>query len=144
MPTKRRLSEAERAQRRAQDRELTIRAIAQLRTSDGWQDWLRVRGRTGLRRYSVRNQILVALQDSDATRVAGFRAWLALGYCVRKGETSRIRIWARCEPSRKKLQAWRDAGANPAEKPKAFYRLEPVFDTLSRDRWRCSNARRGA
>ena len=69
-------------------------------------------------------------------RVAGFRAWLALGYCVRKGEHCRIRVWARCEPSRKKLQAWRDAGANPAERPKPFYRLEPVFDTLSRDRRR--------
>ena len=34
----------------------------------------------------------------------------------------------------KKLQAWRDAGAIAAEKPKAFYRLEAVFDTLSRDR----------
>jgi hypothetical protein len=49
----RRLSEAEHAQRRARDRELTVRAVAQLRTSDGWQAWLRVRARTGLRRYSL-------------------------------------------------------------------------------------------
>ena len=66
--------------------------------------------------------------------MAGFRAWLTLGYCVRKGEHTRIRVWARCEPSRKKLQAWRDAGAIAAEKPKAFYRLDAVFETLSRDR----------
>ena len=72
--------------------------------------------------------------DPQATRVAGFRAWLALGYCVRRGETSRIRVWARCEPSRKRLQALKDAGAIPSERPKAFYRLEPIFDTLSRDR----------
>ena len=65
--------------------------------------------------------------------MAGFRAWLALGHCVRKGESARIRIWARCEPSKNRLQAWKDAGAVPAERPKAFYRLEPVFDTLSRD-----------
>src|SRR3954466_12101778 len=122
------LTEAERAERRARERELTIRAVAQLRTSPGWQGWLRVRARTGLRRYSLHNQLMIALQDPDATRVAGFRAWLSLGYSVRKGETCRIRVWARCEPSKRKLQAWRDAGADPAEQPKAFYRLEAVFD----------------
>jgi len=143
MTSKRRLTEAERAERRAQDRELTIRAVAQLRTSRGWQAWLRVRARTGLRRYSLGNQLLIALQDPEATRVAGFRAWITLGYCVRKGETSRIRIWARCDPSKKKLQAWRDAGADPKDRPKSFYRLESVFDTLSRDRARRSNCRRG-
>jgi antirestriction protein ArdC len=126
--TTRRLTEDERAQRRARERELTAHAVAQLRTSPGWQAWLRVRSRTGLRRYSLRNQLLVAVQDPDATRVAGFRAWLSLGYCVRKGETCRIRVWARCEPSRRRLQAWRDAGADPTAKPKPFYRLEAVFD----------------
>src|SRR3954466_2305310 len=115
------LTEAERAERRARERELTIRAVAQLRTSPGWQAWLRVRARTGLRRYSIRNQLLIALQDPDATRVAGFRAWLALGYGARRGEPARIRVWARCEPSKNKLQAWRDAGADPAHKPKPFY-----------------------
>src|SRR3954468_19781460 len=125
--SRRPLSDKERAERRARERELTIRAVAQLRTSAGWQDWLRVRARTGPRRYSLGNQLLIALQDPQATRVAGFRAWLALGYCVRKGETARIRVWARCEPSKKKLHAWRDAGANPQERPKPFYRLEAVF-----------------
>jgi antirestriction protein ArdC len=132
-PTRPPLTEAERAQRRALERELTVRAVEALRSSDGWQAWLRVRARTGLRRYSVRNQLLVALQDPNATRVAGFRAWLALGYCVRKGQTSRIRVWARCEPSRKRLQAWRDAGADPDHKPKALYRLEAVFDRAQVD-----------
>lgn len=131
--TRRRLSESERAQRRAQDRELSIRAVAQLRTSAGWQAWLRVRARTGLRRYSLHNQLLIALQDPEATRVAGFRAWLTLGYCVRAGEHARIRVWARCEPSKKRLQAWRDAGAAPADRPRAFYRLEPVFDRAQVD-----------
>jgi hypothetical protein len=132
--TRPRLTEAEREAQRARDRELTVRAVAQLRTSAGWQAWLRVRAQTGLRRYSVRNQLMIALQDPQATRVAGFQAWLALGYSVRRGERSRIRVWARCEPSRKKLHAWRDAGADPKAKPKPFYRLEAVFDTLSRDR----------
>jgi hypothetical protein len=35
---------------------------------------------------TLRNQLLIAFQDPDANRVAGFRAWLALGYCVRKGK----------------------------------------------------------
>ena len=96
--TRRRLTDEEHELRRAHERELTTRAVEQLRTSDGWQAWLRVRARTGLRRYSVGNQLLIAFQDPEATRVAGFRAWLALGYHVRRGETARIRVWARCEP----------------------------------------------
>jgi hypothetical protein len=32
----------------------------------------------------VRNQLLLAMQKPDATRVAGFKAWLALCYCVRR------------------------------------------------------------
>src|SRR4051794_41199863 len=76
---------------------------------------------------------MVALQDPEATRVAGFRAWLSLGYCVRKGQTCRIRVWARCEPSKKRLNAWRDTGADPATKPTAFYRLEPVYDQAQVD-----------
>jgi hypothetical protein len=52
--TKRRqLTDEERAQRRRQEQQLTTRAVAQLRCSDGWQPWLRVRGRLGLRRYTV-------------------------------------------------------------------------------------------
>jgi hypothetical protein len=47
------LADAERAEQRDRDRELTVRAVEQLRTSAGWQAWLRVRARTGLRRYSV-------------------------------------------------------------------------------------------
>src|ERR1700742_3488048 len=120
--------EAQRAARRSRERELTQRAVEQLRSSDGWQAWLRVRARTGLRRYSLGNQLLIAAQDPDATRVAGFRAWLSLGYCVRKGETCRIRIWACCDPSAKKIRAWRESGADPTERPRPFYRLEPVFD----------------
>jgi len=31
---------------------------------------------------SLRNQLLIAVQKQDATRVAGFKAWLALGYSL--------------------------------------------------------------
>jgi len=121
------LTDEERAERRKQERELTERAVAQLRSSAGWQRWLTVRARAGLRRLSVRNQLLVMLQDDDATYVAGFRAWLRLGYCVRRGCTSHIRIWAPCPPSKRKLQAWRDAGGDPATRPRTYFRLEAVF-----------------
>jgi hypothetical protein len=47
------LIDEERAERRRQEQELTERAVAQLRCSEGWQRWLQVRGRVGLRRYSL-------------------------------------------------------------------------------------------
>ena len=75
----------------------------------------------------MRNQLLIALQDPRATHVAGFRAWLGLGYCVKRGESSHIRVWAPCPPSKKKLQAWRAAGAVPNDRPRTYFRLEAVF-----------------
>jgi antirestriction protein ArdC len=86
--TKRGLSEAERAERRARDRERLQQAARELLTSDGWQRW--VRARALFHNYSLRNCLLLAAQcrerDIDARRVAGYRAWLRLGRCVRKGE----------------------------------------------------------
>jgi hypothetical protein len=125
------LTDAERVQRRAADRQFVQQAVEQLRTSDGWQRW--VATRRHFHTYSLRNQLLLAMQNPDATRVAGFKAWLALGYCVRRGEKA-LRIFAPCPPSKAKLKAWRDAGADPAEKPRTFFRLTAVFDTLSRVR----------
>jgi N-terminal domain of anti-restriction factor ArdC len=124
---RRRLTDDERAKRRREEQELTERAVAQLRSSAGWQRWLMVRSRVGLRRYSVRNQLLICLQDPEATHVAGFRAWLGMGYAVRRGERSHVRVWAPCPPSKKRMQAWRDAGADPRERPRTYFRLEAVF-----------------
>jgi hypothetical protein len=93
MTAKRRLTEPEREQRRAQDRERLKAAAEQLLTSEGWQRWVRVRARGGLARLSLNNQLLVALACPDATFVAGFRAWLKLGYCPVKGSKA-IRIMA--------------------------------------------------
>jgi len=53
--TKRRHSEAERAERRRRDRERLQRAAEQLLTSDGWQRWVRVRSQAGLARLSLSN-----------------------------------------------------------------------------------------
>jgi hypothetical protein len=93
MSTKHRLSDEERRRRRVQDRERLKAAAEQLLTSEGWQRWVAVRSRAGLARLSLNNQLLVAIACPQATFVAGFRAWLKLGYCVRKGSKA-IRIMA--------------------------------------------------
>ena len=77
--------------------------------------------------YSFHNQLLIASQCPEATRVAGFRSWLSIGYAVRKGERG-IRIWAPCPPSKKQLAEWKQASANPLEKPNTYFRLVAVFD----------------
>jgi N-terminal domain of anti-restriction factor ArdC len=80
------LSEAERAERRQRDRERLHQTAEQLLSSEGWQRWVRVRSQAGLARLSVSNQLLVALARPEATFVAGFKAWLQMGFAVRKGE----------------------------------------------------------
>jgi antirestriction protein ArdC len=122
---KRRPTEDERAERRAVEREQMREAVEALRTGEGWQRWLRVRRH--FHDYSFHNQLLIAMQRPEATRVAGFRRWLEIGYCVRKGEKA-IRIWAPCPPSKKQLKQWRESGAKPDEEPRTFFRLVPVFD----------------
>jgi antirestriction protein ArdC len=124
--TKRRLpTEEERAERRAAERDQMREAVEALRTSEGWHRWLKVRRH--FHSYSFHNQLMIAMQLGHATRVAGFRRWLEIGYCVRKGEHA-IRIWAPCPPSKKQVKAWREAGANPDEEPRVIFRLVPVFD----------------
>ena len=86
-------TEHERAERRRADRERMEQAAQALLSSEGWQRWVRVRSTNGLSRYSFHNQLLIAMQRPDATYVAGFRAFLTLNRCVRKGERA-IRILA--------------------------------------------------
>ena len=118
-------SDAERAERRAAEREQMRRAVEALRTSEGWRRWLTVRRH--FHDYSFHNQLLIAMQCPEATRVAGFRKWLELGYAVRKGEHA-IRIWAPCPPSKKALARWRSEGADPEAEPRTYFRLAAVFD----------------
>jgi N-terminal domain of anti-restriction factor ArdC len=122
--TRRALTDEQREQRRAEQRELVVASIEQLRTSEGWQAYLNARAR--FPSYSWRNVLLILSQHPTAEKVAGFRAWLELGYCVTKGSTG-IRIWARCAPSAKPMRAWRAAGADPEDKPRATYKLVSVF-----------------
>ena len=119
-----RLSEAERAERRRQDRERLQRAAEQLLSSDGWRRWVRARSSNGLARYSLTNQLLVALQsDGRATFVAGFKQWLALGYCVKCGSRA-IRIMA---PIPVKARD-RDTGEGEGERETiTLFKSVPVF-----------------
>jgi hypothetical protein len=122
--TRNKLTDAERDERRAQDRERLKQAAEQLLTSEGWQRWVRVRSRAGLARLSLSNQLLVALARPDATFVAGFKAWLGLGYCVKKGERA-IRILA---PMPVK-QRDRDSGEQTDE-IRVLFKAVSVFDRL--------------
>jgi hypothetical protein len=119
------LTEAERQQRREADRQRSREAVQALQSSEGWVRWLS--SRRHFHRYSLSNQLLIAMQCPQATRVAGFRAWLKLGYCVQRGQHA-LRIWVPMSPSKVELEAWRKAGAVPGEKPRTRFRLGPVFD----------------
>jgi antirestriction protein ArdC len=122
---KKRLTDEERAERRRADREFARRAVEQLRSSAGWQTWLSTRRH--FHRYSVGNQFLIAMQRPEATYVAGFRAWLRLGYAVKRGEKA-IRIWVPIPPSRKQLERWKEEGSDPSARPRTYFKLGPVFD----------------
>jgi hypothetical protein len=84
----------ERDARRRADRDRLEQAARDLLTTDGWQRWVRVRSHNGLSRYSVNNQMILAIEafrrGFTPTYVAGFRAWLQLNRVPRKGEGIRI------------------------------------------------------
>jgi hypothetical protein len=93
--SRRRCTERERDERRRADRERLRRAAEELLSSEGWARWVRVRSM--FRSYSAGNCMLLAQQCHERgtvpQHIAGFRAWLKLGRCVRKGETA-LRILA--------------------------------------------------
>ena len=66
---KRQLTEDERAERRAQDREYARHAVEQLRSSDGWNAWLTARA--SFRNYSLGNQLQIAMARPTKIRRAG-------------------------------------------------------------------------
>lgn len=58
--------------------------MASIQDGDAWKSWLGTAAK--FHRYSFNNQMLLFVQDPDATLVAGFGAWKAMGRQVRKGE----------------------------------------------------------
>jgi antirestriction protein ArdC len=109
---------ADRDARRRADRERFEQATHALLTSDGWHRWVRVRSTNGLARYSLANQLLIAMQAPDATFVSGFRSFLELNRCVRKGEKA-IRIFAPMSITR---------SAHDEQDKRTIFRAVPVFD----------------
>jgi antirestriction protein ArdC len=119
-------TDEEKAERRRRDLERFEQATRELLTSEGWSRWLRTRAR--FRTYSVGNQLLISLQTGgQATQVAGFRAWLALGRAVRKGEKA-IGIWA---PMPVKKEAKETADGE--EETRMLFRVVSVFDVGQTD-----------
>lgn len=116
--------------RRDSDRALAREAVEALKTSDGWTSWLR--SRRYFHRYSLANQLLIARQLPAATDVTGFRAWLKLGYCVRRGERA-LRIWMPIPPTKAALEQWQANGGARADRPGTRFRLGPVFDVSQVD-----------
>jgi hypothetical protein len=125
-----RLTEAERDARRQADRQRVEQAARALLTTDGWRRWIKVRASNGLARYSLRNQLLIAIdchhRAITPTYVAGFRAFLALNRCVRKGEKA-IHILAPVTVKQ------RDDHGEPTNEKKVLFRAVPVFDVSMTD-----------
>jgi hypothetical protein len=127
---RRRLTDEERAQRRKQQRQLLDNAVRELLTSEGWERW--VRTRATFHRYSWRNTMLIAMQRPDATRVAGFRAWLKLNRCVRKGEKG-IRIFAPMTVPERGDDGAVVVDEHGQTKRRTLFRLTTVFDVSQTD-----------
>jgi antirestriction protein ArdC len=74
-------------------RERLAEAVEKLADSETFAAWLRARA--AFHDYSFGNVCLIVSQRPDASQVAGYRAWQALGRQVRKGERA-IKILAPC------------------------------------------------
>ena len=123
----RRPTPEQRDARRREQLEQLRQATSALLTSEGWQRWLRTRSR--FHRYSLRNTLLIAFQCPHATHVAGFRRWLELGRCVRKGEKG-IRIFA---PVRYRLREGERTSEEKDEPELVGFKLAAVFDVSQTD-----------
>jgi antirestriction protein ArdC len=109
-------------------RERLAEAVEKLADSDTFAAWLRARA--AFHDYSFGNVCLIVSQRSDASRVAGYKAWQKLGRQVRKGEKG-LRILAPC---RVKVADW---DGSEGERGSAFrvvgFRCVSVFDVSQTD-----------
>jgi len=93
--------------------------IEALTTSERWTQYLDVQSR--FPRYSSNNVLLILAQRPDASRVAGYRAWQALGHQVLARESA-LRIFA---PMRYQKD---DAPEGEVVREVRGFKLVPVFD----------------
>src|SRR5271156_737661 len=127
------LTDEQRAERRQADRDRLEQAARALLSSEGWQRWVRLRSTNGLSRYSFGNQLLIAMQRPDATYVAGFRAFLDLNRCVRKGERA-IRIFAPMSVrARESETRAASSDADGEQSRRTVFRAVSVFDASQTD-----------
>jgi hypothetical protein len=104
-----------------------VAAIESLVSGDDWQRMLEVASR--FHHYSANNVLLIMLQRPDATRVAGYRAWLSMGRQVRKGERG-IRILAPCRHRHQEPE--NDGTENSSVRVRGFTTVT-VFDISQTD-----------
>ncbi|BBX30657.1 hypothetical protein A5768_08130 [Mycolicibacterium fortuitum] len=95
-------------------------AIDNLGTAQNWAQWLEFTER--FHNYSLNNQLLIAMQKPDATRVAGFNKWKELGRDVNKGEKA---IWVLAPMIKKRTK---DDGSGEDERVVIGFKSVPVFD----------------
>lgn len=128
MSRRRRFSEAERAQRRLDDRERVKEAVSELLSSEGWARW--VRARQTFHAYSAMNCMLIAAQCHERgivpEHVAGFHTWIKLGRVVRKGEKA-LRILAPITVKR------RDKVIDETDERRVFFKTTFVFEVSQTD-----------
>ncbi len=113
--------------RTAEALERLAQGVAALITSRAWQAYLDTARR--FHNYSFANILLIRAQVPEATRVAGFQAWKALGRTVRRGEHA---IWI-LAPLTRRLAA--EEEDDPAEKVRVImgFRAVSVFDVSQTD-----------
>ncbi len=97
--------------------------VAELTSSERWQDYLRFQSR--FHRYSFNNVVLIATQCPEATWVAGFGTWQKMGRFVRRGEKA---IWILAP-----IVARRLAPQDEDEAVLRGFRWVPVFDVSQTD-----------
>jgi antirestriction protein ArdC len=107
-------------------RELLDRLAREAQTlseSEGWLAWLDFARR--FRSYSLRNQLLIASQCPQATRVAGYQTWRSLGRQVKRGQKG-LSILA---PTLRKVESDESAdGATVPSRTLTGFRVVHVFD----------------
>ncbi len=122
---KRHLSDKERNEKLEGAHARLVEAVKELNSSESWTRYLKISAR--FHTYSVPNQILILSQRPEATRVAGFRVWQAMGRQVRKGAKG-IAIFA---PVIARGRTEDDEDAN--ERRLRGFRLAYVFDISDTD-----------
>lgn len=94
-----------------------------------WQRWATTLSR--FHRYSMGNTLLIAAQRPDATYVAGYRAWQALGRQVTRGEhglTILAPVVGRRPAADMAAEAGMERAATPPPTPVIGFRPATVFD----------------